>query len=169
MRKICISMSIRSILRFILGASFLVLFLLIVIYSDFRLLLIFGFIFLYLIINLVLFSFTKCVISDTTFYVRGDYMFNKDQQIQKKVLIKLADVTTIKFTDLEDHMNTNGQMIKYKYKYGDERFMIYGLEKLRCLEIRLKDESVVRFITNKFNRRQIEQIVISFPVPLNIK
>jgi len=94
-------------------------------------------------------------------------MFIKKQQIQKRVLINFSDITAMKMTNMNDHMNTNGEIISYKYKYGDERLFIYGLEKLKCIEISLSDGSITRFVTNKYSPSQIDKIVKSFPVDLD--
>lgn len=149
------------------GFIFLATFLILIIRQDPSLLIIFGFILAYLFICLLFFSFSYCTVSDTTFCVRGDFMFMKAQQIQKRGHISLSDIKSIKMSDMKDHMNTNGETISYKFKYGDERLFIYGLEKLKCIEISLFDGSITRFVINKYSPNQIDKIIKSFPVSLD--
>lgn len=160
-------MNIRNLTRFTLGIIFLATFLIIIIRQDPRLLIIFGFILAYLFICLLFFSFSYCIVTEATFFIRGDFMFIKEQQIQKRVLISLSDIKSIKMSNMKDHMNTNGETISFKFRYGDERLFIYGLEKLQCIEISLSNGSIVRFVTNKYSPNQIDKIIKSLPVVLD--
>lgn len=164
MKKTYISMNIRNLTRFFVGAVFLITFLVIIIRQDARLLYIFGIVIAYLLMCLFFFSFTYCTVSDQLFTVRGDFMFNKKQQIQKPVSVRVSDIISVKMSNLKDHMNTNGVSIPYKFKYGDERLFIYGLENLKCIEMDLSDGSKVQFITNKYSAKQVEKIFQSLSI-----
>jgi hypothetical protein len=73
----------------------------------------------------------------------------------------------MRMSTMKDHTNTNGEPIPYRYKYGDERLFLYGLEKLKCIEIGMSDGSVVRFVTNKYSTNQIDKIIQLLRVPLS--
>jgi hypothetical protein len=85
--------------------------------------------------------------------VKGDFSLS-DSQIQKRTIIYYYEMKSFYITDLKDHTNTRGETLKFTYKYGNERLIIYGQKTLRCIELVLVDR-IERIIINKYSKKQL--------------
>jgi hypothetical protein len=58
----------------------------------------------------------------------------------------------------KDHINTRGEKLQFRFKYGNERAFIYGSSPLQCIEITHGDK-VDCLVVNRYSKKQINQIL----------
>jgi hypothetical protein len=155
-RKRFISLGLRSILMFITGSVILTNFLIFSIRYDPFFGIILSLVVCWLFLCLLLFSFSTLVFKKEYIKIRGDFSLS-DSQIQKKTIIKYCDIKSLRFTNLKEHTNSAGETLKFTYKYGNERMIIYGMSSLKCIEIELNDR-IERIIINKYTKKQADNI-----------
>lgn len=156
-KKRFISIGLRSIIIFILGSIIITGFSVLVFSYDIFIALVFMIILIWLFISLTFMSFSTLVFTDDQIVIRGDFSL-LGNQIQKRTKIFYDEIDSIQITEMKEHTNTDGETIKFTYKYGNERLIIYGLGRLKCIEIEGNNKTE-RIIINKYSKKQIIKII----------
>lgn len=112
---------------------------------------------MWLLISLTFMSFTHVRFKQDKIIIRGDFCILKNQ-VQKRTVINYIDMIKINTGELGDHLNSRSEMLKFDYKYGNERTIIYGLGTIKCIEISTIHK-LERLITNKYSKKQVAHMV----------
>ena len=152
-----ISFGFRSIVIFTFGLMILSLFCYQLIKLDIFMRVILIPVLMWLLITLIFMSFSHIQFNQNKIIVRGDFCMVKNQ-VQKRTEINYDDIIKVDTGELGDHFNSNGETLKFNFKYGNERIIIYGLGSIKCIEISTTYR-LVRIITNKYSKKQVNQIV----------
>ncbi len=151
-----ISLGLRSILVFFAGFIIITGFFILISNEDILITIIFSIVLSWLLFSLIMFSFSTLVFKENYIKVRGDFAI-ETSQIQKATVIEYAYIKAINIVEMKEHTNSHGETLKFTYKYGNERFIIYGQQKLKCIEIMLTDK-IEQIVINKYSEKQIIRI-----------
>lgn len=157
MNKTIITLGIRSILVFSLGTVLISFALYQLMNNNDPIKFVFLPVFIYLYIVVIFMSFSHVRFKKDHFIIRGDFGVLKDQ-IQKRTIIHYKDIKQFELKPLVDHINTSGEKLVYRFKYGNERAFIYGSSPLQCIEITHGDK-VDCLVINKYSKKQLNQIL----------
>ena len=157
MNKTIITLGIRSILVFSLGTVLISFALYQLMNNNDPIKFVFLPVFTYLYIVVIFMSFRHVRFKKDHFIIRGDFGVLKDQ-IQKRTIIHYKDIKQFELKPLGDHINTRGEKLQFRFKYGNERAFIYGSSPLQCIEITHGDK-VDCLVINKYSKKQLNQIL----------
>lgn len=155
--KTIVTFGLRSIITFLIGTVFISFALFQLMNQNDPIRFVFIPLFTYLYIVVIFMSFSHVRFKQDCFVIRGDFGIRKDQ-IQKRTTIYYKDIKRFELKPLDDHINTRGEKLVFRFKYGNERAFIYGSSPLQCIEI-THGEKIDCLVINKYTSKQVNEIL----------
>lgn len=153
-----VSVNVRSIGIYAFAMLICCLIIYGIIRSDPYLLVVFAPVSGWIMISFNLLLFSRCKFLEDEIVISGDFTLEKDQQIQKRHLIKYDDIEYCKIENLKNGLNTNHNEVKLTNKRVEEYRFFYGYDNIRCITFYMKNDEKQSLIINRYSEKQINEM-----------
>jgi len=156
--RIFVSINIRSLGIYFIAILFSAFVSYSIIISDPYLLIMFAPVMIWVLVAFYFILFSRVKFTDNLIIIRGDFVLEKDQRIQKGHVIQYNDINYCQLDNLSFGFDSNHDSINLKYRSKEEYRFFYGYDNIKCITFYMKDESKKSLIINRYSDRQINDM-----------